>query len=51
MSFDALTITGILASVLSGGFLFALMFGNGPNRRCCDHRDETDPSVHIKPEV
>ena len=43
MSFDALTITGILATVLSGGFLFGLVSRNDPNRRCCDHRD--DPSV------
>jgi hypothetical protein len=28
MSFDALTITGILAALLSGGFLIALVRGN-----------------------
>ncbi len=31
MSFDALTITGILAAVLSGGFLIALARGNHNN--------------------
>lgn len=29
MSFDALTIVGIVAGVLSGGFLIALVAGNG----------------------
>lgn len=28
MSFDALTITGILAAILSGGFLIAVARGN-----------------------
>lgn len=32
MSFDALTIAGIIAGVLSGGFLIALVAGNGTGK-------------------
>jgi len=30
MSFDALTIAGVIAGLLSGGFLIALVIGNDP---------------------
>ncbi|MGE5154505.1 MAG: hypothetical protein ACM3ST_10855 [Bdellovibrio bacteriovorus] len=33
MSFDTLTIAGILSSILSGGFLIALASRNGGGRR------------------
>lgn len=44
MSFDALTIAGILAAVLCGGFLIALVAGNDgrtPSREVpqAGHRD------------
>jgi hypothetical protein len=45
MSFDALTITGILAGILSGGFLIGLVYGNPPTRRCCEQRDEPEASA------
>ena len=50
MSFDALTIVGILATVLSGGFLVALVSRNdSATRRNRDFTRRSEGSETVRP--
>jgi len=45
MSFDAFTITGILAAILSGGFLIGLVSRNDTRGRQFERHGEPDATV------
>jgi len=46
MSFDALTLVGILAGLLSGGFLIALVARIDPNEEFLAARAARAPGAH-----